>query len=1021
MKKVSCSFISLLLALLLFGFLAPAAQAATASVSNWSGLQTAISTATEPTTITVTTSFSAIGGAITIPAGTDITLVGATGAEIITQPATGQRHFIVQGTLTLQNVTLDGANNAVIGGGVDVYGTLTMQAGSQLSSNRAVGSGNGSLGGGIHVFPGGSFTMAGGLISQNAAAWAGGGVLVDGGTMTMSGGQIIGNTANSSGGGIEMRNGAILTMTGGIISQNTSTTAVSVGGGVELKSSYFTMSGGQIMQNRTVYGGGVHADTNSTFTMTGGQIINNTATGNGGGIFSTDNSYANPIPNPANHYRNLIIGPAAVFSGNVAGNGARRPPSNALATSISQTTTSIFEHALNNYDINYYASGSMVTYLTVIFTVAPGTPVPGVPAVQLVSASGSPRAPTYAMRPTPPANYGFIGWRASGTGPLLSGAEVLQTPILDDTTYVAQYAAPITLTFDAQGGVFADSSFIQTVFPVVVTTTYSTAFSQIANPTQTGSTFRGWFTAPDGDASGVQILPTTIITTLVDQTLYARWTALPTVTLTFIAPYGTPYSQVVPGKIVGDTFVTTLASLAEPVRAYYTFAGWSTALSGGSLLSDGSIVPGVDTTYYAQWTPPAPVQVTFDAVDGDPVLQAQLATPGQTYAAAFAAVQTPTRPYYSFAGWFTQPFGGFPVSASTIVTQTEDHILYAQWIPPGAITVTFDAQGGVPALQSATVLPGDYYLDAFMIVTDPIYPGHTFLGWFTASAGGARVFETNIITQLTSHTLYAHWTQIPPPGSGNGSGSGGGGSGGASGGDPGDDTSGDVFHPDFPPPETHFAYLIGVGDGMIAPAGSLTRAETATVLLRLLADEPRSNFWTLENPFPDVPNNGGAWFSNAVAVVNTAGLMTGMPDGNFHPYRSITRAEVVTILVRKLDENVRFEGTSDLFSDIAGHWARDAINLAGQLGWITGYADGSFQPNAGITRAEFAAIVNRMFDRTAADIRTADMHIWTDNLDQNRWYYWPMQIASNAEPNAPYRNWAALQLPNARPEDVYGP
>jgi len=995
MKKVNRYFIFLLSVLLLFGLFMPTAYAATASVSSWNELQTAIGTATEPTTITVTTSFPATGGAITIPAGTDITLVGATGTEVITQSATGQRHFIVQGTLTLQNVTLDGANNAVIGGGVDVYGAFTMQTGSQISSSRAVGTGNGSLGGGIHVFPGGSFTMTDGLISQNAAAWAGGGVLVDGGTMTMSGGQIMGNTANSSGGGIEMRNGASLTMTGGIISQNTSTTAVAVGGGVELKSSNFTMSGGQIMQNRTVYGGGVHADANSIFTMTGGQIINNTATGNGGGVFSTDNSYANPIPNPANHYRNLIIGPAAVFSGNVAGNGARRPPSNALATSISQTATSIFEHALNNYDINYYASGSMLTYLTVTFNLNGGTWGGGVSLIQLISAANNPRVPTYAIRPTPPATYGFIGWRASGTGPLLTGPEVLQTIILDDTTYVAQYAAPITLTFDAQGGAFSDFSSIATVSPVVVASPYSTAFSQISAPTRGGFTFRGWFTTPDGDDSGIQILPTTIVTTLTDQTLYAHWTNLPTVTLTFVAPFGTPYSQAVSGRVVGDEFGTTLTSLTEPVRPYYTFAGWFTASSGGSLLTGTSIVPNSDTSYYAQWIAPSPVQVTFDAVDGSPVLQDQMVTPGQTYAAAFAAIQPPTRPYYSFAGWFTQPLGGSPINASATVTQTENHILYAQWIPPDAITVTFDAQGGAPALQSATVLPGDYYADAFAVVTDPMRSGYTFLGWFTEIEGGVRVFGADLVEQLTNHSLYAHWAQTPPSGNGDG------------------------FRPDLPPPKTHFAYLIGVGDGRIAPARDITRAETATILLRLLADESRANFWALENPFLDVPNNGETWFSNAVAVANAAGLVTGMPDGNFQPNRSITRAEAVTILVRKLDEDMRFGGTADLFSDIAGHWARDAINLAGQLGWIAGYPDGRFQPNANITRAEFAAMANRMLGRTKEDIQTTDMHIWTDNLDQSRWYYWPIQIASNAAPNAPYRNWAALQLPNARPEDVY--
>jgi len=227
------------------------------------------------------------------------------------------------------------------------------------------------------------------------------------------------------------------------------------------------------------------------------------------------------------------------------------------------------------------------------------------------------------------------------------------------------------------------------------------------------------------------------------------------------------------------------------------------------------------------------------------------------------------------------------------------------------------------------------------------------------------------------------------------------------------------FREDIKLTDTHFAYLIGVDGDRINPTGQLTRAETATILLRILSEETLAYFWTLENPFLDVPDNGGAWFSNAVAVVNAADLIQGMPDGSFQPSRFITRAEAVTILIRKLDEDMHFAGTADLFSDISEHWARDAINLAGRLGWVAGYEDGRFQPNANISRAEFVTMVNRILGRTTEDIQIADMHVWTDNLDQSRCYYWLIQIASNSAPDAPYRNWAALQLPNARPEDVY--
>jgi len=108
----------------------------------------------------------------------------------------------------------------------------------------------------------------------------------------------------------------------------------------------------------------------------------------------------------------------------------------------------------------------------------------------------------------------------------------------------------------------------------------------------------------------------------------------------------------------------------------------------------------------------------------------------------------------------------------------------------------------------------------------------------------------------------------------------------------------------------------------------------------------------------------------------------------------------------------------DMFHDISTHSARDSINLVTELGWVQGYADGNFNPNANITRAEFATMVNRMLNRTTIDIDTANMRTWADNANTSAWFYWAMQIASNSAPGAPPRNWAALQLPNARAEDA---
>jgi len=199
----------------------------------------------------------------------------------------------------------------------------------------------------------------------------------------------------------------------------------------------------------------------------------------------------------------------------------------------------------------------------------------------------------------------------------------------------------------------------------------------------------------------------------------------------------------------------------------------------------------------------------------------------------------------------------------------------------------------------------------------------------------------------------------------------------------------------------------------------VTRAEVATVLLRIISDETRAKYWTLENPFPDVPNNGGAWYSNAISVMYNMGIMIGFPDGTFRPEQLTTRAEIVTIMTKFLSDQLQYNEAVDMFPDISTHWARVHINVAARLGWVRGYPDGNFNPNAHITRAEFVSIINQSLNRTVIDIDTAHMKTWIDNADPSAWFYWAIQIASNATPNAPARNWEALQLPNAKPEDLY--
>ena len=115
-------------------------------------------------------------------------------------------------------------------------------------------------------------------------------------------------------------------------------------------------------------------------------------------------------------------------------------------------------------------------------------------------------------------------------------------------------------------------------------------------------------------------------------------------------------------------------------------------------------------------------------------------------------------------------------------------------------------------------------------------------------------------------------------------------------------------------------------------------------------------------------------------------------DGTFKPTNNITRAEFAAIAARFLSDDA---AAAAPFSDTAGHWAEQDIARAVQAGWIKGYPDGTFHPNAYITRAEVMTAVNRMLDRTPdKDHLLPDMIVWSDN-PETAWYYEAVQEATN--------------------------
>ena len=191
----------------------------------------------------------------------------------------------------------------------------------------------------------------------------------------------------------------------------------------------------------------------------------------------------------------------------------------------------------------------------------------------------------------------------------------------------------------------------------------------------------------------------------------------------------------------------------------------------------------------------------------------------------------------------------------------------------------------------------------------------------------------------------------------------------------------------------HFAYIVGYGNGEVRPQNNITRAEVATIFFRLLTDDVRDENLTKTNRYSDVAAT--SWYNTAVSTLSSMGIITGYPDGTFRPNAAITRAEFAAIAARFDNDG---DKTAAKFSDIATHWAKDEISIAYNNGWITGYPDGTFGPQRDITRAETMTLVNRVLNRQpeTEDDLLPNMTVWTDNANQKAWYYLAVQEATNS-------------------------
>ena len=337
----------------------------------------------------------------------------------------------------------------------------------------------------------------------------------------------------------------------------------------------------------------------------------------------------------------------------------------------------------------------------------------------------------------------------------------------------------------------------------------------------------------------------------------------------------------------------------------------------------------------------------------------------RTGTAYTAKAQETTHQGYSFKGWFTDDACTLSYTDGTVLNT--DTILYGKWektvTPPssgggGGSHVTkyyilhYESNGG-------TKYEDEKYKKNTVVILDkiPKRVGYTFTGWY---ADKELTDKITSVKMTSDKTVYAGWKATDVP---------------------------ETLNSD-----NHFAYIVGYEDGLVRPNADITRAEVAAIFFRLLKDDVRDDNLTANSVFTDVAF--GKWYNKSISTMAKIGIVKGRTANAFAPNAPITRAEFAAICSRFDRSNVEIK--SD-FNDISGHWAEKEIRRAASLGWIKGYADGSFKPDQNITRAEAASMINRMLHRLpeTVDDLLDGMIQWPDNQPSD-WYYINMQEATNS-------------------------
>ncbi len=675
---------------------------------------------------------------------------------------------------------------------------------------------------------------------------------------------------------------------------------------------------------------------------------------------------------------------------------------------------------------------------------------------------------------TPPEGKVFLYWSAAGDSTrCYPGGKLTVTGNMTLTAVYGQTTEAVTVTYHSN---FAtDEPYTTAEMPNNSTITLP-GYTDLGLPENPGYTFAGWNTQANGLGTTYQPDVKVLVDTMAPGNhLYAIW-AKGSYPLTIhyvyasggaakpdhteVLNFGAPYSVISPSipGYTADKPVVTGTMPAAPVTVTVTYTAstgtpyevhhYLERLEGAypavphekdNLRGETGAWTAAAAKSYDGFTPIEFEQKRIKADDStvveifytrnsylltykDSLSAGVYASQTYKYGAAVTAIAAPTKTGYTFTGWSPAVPDTMPAWARTV---------YAQWRKTTPDTVVFDPNninGKTLAAKSLTVYSGSAPWETFeVVVKEPVgtqrssgtvslsggsqSASFTRFDLITFPAAGTYTFTVGEVDRNTRYmsydrNLYTLTVKVEEKG--------------------GMLVISDVYYTnaagrsyrDFPivfsntygsytpyvpvvPPKTpdklnaddHFAYVIGYPDGGVHPHATITRAETATIFFRLLTEKTRKDNLTKYHSFRDVPQ--GAWYNAAVATMAKLKIITGYPDGTFQPDAPVTRAEFAAIAARFDEKSAR---TTASFRDIYGHWAERYISRSAELGWIRGYTDNTFRPDQSITRAEAMALINRVLNRNpeSKDDLLRSMNIFNDNLDTAKWYYLDVQEAANS-------------------------